>query len=459
MNPTPTPDAAYSDAIRRICDGEPPNGLDASTEGVLREAYQVAVDGWQRGGQKGAQDAVTTYLDANAAAAQAMGRATPTPWTEKTSPKTADYIRILEALGYTFAMNVCTDTVEVNGQPISDVQASKIRTQLRDLRYTHVNEAEDAWIACAYDRRYHPVRDFLRGLAWDGGDHIGALVSYMQADAGDLPTFLKRWLVGAVARAFEPGSCQNRMLVLDGDQGLGKSYLVRWLFTPIGRDELFIEGGINPSNKDHELRLISRWIWEVSELGATTTKADRDALKYFLSMRQVTVRKPYGHYDLVKPALASFIGTVNNIAGFLNDPTGNRRFMSVHLTAIDWGYTVLDATQIWAQAYALYRAGEPWELLPDEAAIADAVNETYKIADPLEDILARTYVLTENPMDFVSTVDIRSTLNLGGWRLPTPRAEAMAIAEVMRAWGLQSEKRTVRTGQPRETGYARIRAR
>lgn len=449
------------DAITRILEGEAPNGLDLSAHAhdALRECYVEVVEAWKRDGQLGAQKAATAYLKSNPAAQHAMSGASPVAWTGKASPKTADYVRVLEALGYSFQLNVCNDVVEVNSVPITDTQASKIRTQLRDLGYTHVHEAEDAWIAHAYDRRYHPVRDFLRGLSWDGVDHIGALLSYITADAGDLPTFLKRWLVGACARAFEPGSCQNRMLVLDGDQGLGKSYLVRWLFDAFGRDELFIEGGINPSNKDHELRLISRWIWEVSELGATTTKADRDALKYFLSQRQVTVRKPYGHYDLVKPALASFIGTVNNIAGFLNDPTGSRRFMSVRLTSIDWRYTSLDAKGIWAQAFALYKAGEPWELTPEEAAIADAVNETYKISDPLEDILQRAYKMTGEPGDFVSTVDIREKLNLNGWRLQTPRAEAMAIAEAMKAWGVESDKRTVRTGQPQERGYAGIRER
>ncbi len=459
MTTNPHTDTSTRDAIARILKGEPPNGLTPATGDVLAELYAEVVNAHAKGGTESAQKAAAAYIKANPAVQVAMSGDLPMPWTEKTSPKTADYVRVLEALGYDFRINVCNDVVEVNGVPIMDVQASKIRTQLRDLGYWRVHEAEDAWIAHAWDRRYHPIRDFLRSLSWDGGDHIGALVSYLQADAGDLPTFFKRWLVGACARAFEPGSCQNRMLVLDGDQGLGKSYLVRWLFNAFGRDELFVEGGINPANKDHELRLISSWIWEVSELGATTTKADRDALKYFLSLRQVTVRKPYGHYDLVKPALASFIGTVNNIAGFLNDPSGSRRFMSVHLTSIDWGYTALDAAQIWAQAYALYKAGEPWELLPAEAAIADAVNDTYKIADPLEDILQRAYRITDNASDFVSTVDIRDVLNLGGWRLPTPRAEAMAIAEVMKAWGVQSEKRTTRTGQPQERGYVGIRTR
>lgn len=365
----------------------------------------------------------------------------PLYWTEDYPPTTSDYVAALASIGYTFRLNVCDDRVEVNGEPISDVLRAKIRAQMRDLNYRRVNVLEDAWTAHAYDERYHPVRQFLNRLEWDGEDHIARLADFIEDENNYFHLFFRRWVVGAVARAFEERSCQNRMLILDGPQGMGKSYLVRWLASPLERPELYIEGPIIPDDKDSLIRLISAWLWEVSELGSTTRRSDRESLKYFLSMQQVTVRKPYGHYDLVKPALANFVGTVNNTAGFLDDPTGYRRFMSVHLVRIDWQYDdVLNPTQVWAQAKALYDAGERWELDSDEADLARHANEAYEIEDPLQDVLMRCYEVTQNPRDFVASVDIRETLNGNGWRLQSPRAEAMAVSDLFKRMGIDKGK-------------------
>lgn len=378
----------------------------------------------------------------------------PLYWDKEEVPTTADYIAALNSLGYSFRINVCNDVAEVNGEPMSDVRRAKIRSQMRDLNYRQVNVMEDAWIAYAYDQRYHPVRAFLESLTWDGRDHIGNLADFFMDEFGGFCLFLTRWLVGAVARAYEQHGCQNRMLVLDGAQGMGKSYFVRWLADPTGRPELFVEGPINPDEKDDKIRLITAWVWEVSELGSTTRRNDREALKYFLSQQWVTVRKPYGHYDLVKPALASFIGTVNNISGFLDDPTGYRRFMTSHLTAIDWDYANrVDPRQIWAQAKALYDEGEPWELLPEEAEQAQFANEQYEIEDPLDDLFTRHYEVTGDLTHFMATVDIKRVMNEAGWRLKSPRAESMAIADLMKRKRIERG----RHGPERERGYVGIK--
>jgi predicted P-loop ATPase len=384
---------------------------------------------------------------------------TPLFWDGEGHPKTADFVAALESLGYRFRLNVCNDQVEVNGEPMSDVKRSEIKSKMRDLGYRQTNVMEDAWIAHAAENSYHPVRQWLNGLKWDGRDHIHELSQYFDDELGFWPIFSRRWLIGAVARACEPHSCQNRMLVMDGAQGIGKSYWARWLASPIDRPELYIEGPINPEQKDDLIRLITAWVWEVSELGSTTRRADRESLKYFLSLQQVTVRKPYGRYDLVKPALASFVGTVNNVGGFLDDPTGYRRFMTVNLRGIDWDYsTAIDPSQLWAQAKTLYDAGEPWELNTEEAEMAAYANGQYEVADPLADLIQRFFEETGDPSDFVSVVDVRDTLNLNGWRLNKPRAEAMAIADVMKGWDGATSDRVSVNGN-RERGYRGVRRR
>lgn len=413
-------------------------GKDAERMNKIFRASGLYRDKWER----------DDYREHTIERAIEITKETYTP----SSPKTADYIAALERLGYTFRMNICNDMIEVNQEPMSDPIRSKIRSQLRDVGYDRVNIAEDAWVACAFDNSYHPVRDYLAGLKWDGKDTMGELVSHIQDDRHFLPVFLRRWLIGAVARAFEPNSTQNRLLALDGDQGIGKSFFVRWLAAPIGRPETFIEGPINPDDKDSLIRLMSCWIWEVSEIGSTTRRADREALKYFLSIQRVTARKPYGHYDIVKPALSSFIGTVNSVGGFLNDPTGYRRFMSAKVSLIDWNYTSLDANQVWAQAKALYDQGEPWDLIGEELRMAKESNIRYEIDDPLEDLITKLYKITGNSLGFVPTIRIIEDLHDCGWRIGKPRAESMAIAAAMKMLGVQKKPGT---SKPR--GYIGLR--
>ena len=176
---------------------------------------------------------------------------------------------------------------------------------------------------------------------------------------------------------------QNRVLVLDGRQDLGKSYFVRWLAGE--QREYHFEGGINPDNKDSKIRLINTWIWEISELGATTKRSDREALKSFISMEKLRERLPYGHHDVDKPALANFIATVNNNDGFLNDPTGSRRFMSCTLTEINWEYAdEVDVNQLWAQAKALFDDGETGRLNAEEREIANRLNAEYEMENPID---------------------------------------------------------------------------
>ncbi|RME05554.1 MAG: hypothetical protein D6803_08655, partial [Anaerolineae bacterium] len=340
--------------------------------------------------------------------------------------KTADYIKALERLGYRFRLNLCDNSVEVNGEEISDPLRAEIRTKLRDIGIREVNVAEDAYLAEAWQNRYHPVREYLNGLQYDGQDHIGRLAEFFDDEQGVFGIWIRRWLIGAVAKAMM--GVQNRMLILDGPQGIGKSYFVRWLGSAL--PNYYYEGPINPDSKDDRLLLTRKWIWEVTELGATTRRADREALKGFLSLQEVTIRKPYGRFPITKPALASFIGTVNNETGVLNDPTGSRRFMACTVTAIDWQYTkAVKVDDVWAQAFDLYIAGEPWELTADEKAQAEEINEYYTIEDPIQSAILKHFDVDPQRMDWwMPTIEIVQILEGKGYRWNSPRAGSMAVA-------------------------------
>lgn len=366
--------------------------------------------------------------------------------------KSSEYIKILKQLGYEFRYNICTNNIEVNGKPINDMMAAEIRSKLRDAQVDQVHIAEDAYIAVAWNNRYNPMRDYLQDLKYEGEDVISELASHFQDEHGVFPILLKRWLVGAVARVMQ--RCQNRMLVLDGAQGLGKDYFARWLASPMV--EYFHEGAIIPEDKDCRLRLMSTWIWNVSELGATTRKSDREALKAFLSLEMVRDRKPFGKFDIQGQAISSFIGTINNEGGFLSDPTGNRRFMTCRLVAIDWSYTRLDVNQVWAQAYDLYIHDERWDLSPDEISRVNEINSGYQIDDIVEQAILKYFKI--DPTDFtmwMSTIEIAEILDANGIKLGSQTQAAMAIGRAATSIGLRKMKRTDKKGN-RLNGYCGI---
>ena len=140
-------------------------------------------------------------------------------------------------------------------------------------------------------------------------------------------------------------------------------------------------------------------------------RADREALKAFLTTQTVRERKPYARYDMQGPAMASYIGTVNNEMGLLSDPTGNRRFMISHITGIDWDYTKLDVDQVWAQAFDLYLKNEPWNLDPNEVARANEINELYQVVDVVEETIKKHFEIdTAQTTWWCSTLEILDVL-------------------------------------------------
>ena len=383
------------------------------------------------------------------ARAKVLDQSQAQPQPRRRKVKSSEYIKALTDLGYAFRMNTLNDMVEVsvNGtwQTLSDPLAAKIRSQMRDKGWDSVNVMEDAYIADAYDRRYHPVRDYLETLQYDGGQHITALASHFTDKDGVFPVYLRRWLIGAVAKVREHE--QNRVLVLAGPQNIGKSFLVKWLGSVL--PGYYIEAPITPEDKDTHIRLASKWVWEISEFGSTTRKADREALKSFLTQSAITVRKAYGKLDMVKPALASFIGTFNDEGGVLNDPTGSRRFMATTIIGINWAYSErLDPNQVWAEANAAFLAGESGTLSQDEAQLATRYNERYEIDDPIEGLLKRYFMIEpDNPLAWTATDQILTTLETNGLRGGSTRQHSMALAAVMTKLGCERIRRANKNGQ------------
>jgi len=353
-------------------------------------------------------------------------------------PKTDDYLMAISASGVCLKLNTMSDRIELNdGSPITKIEEATILNRLRDYDMKDTARMRDAIKEGALRSKYHPVKDYLDTLLWDGECHFDALMRCLSMSSPSASVFWRKWLIGSVAKML--AARQNYMLVLLGAQGKGKSRLAEWL-CPLPR--LFYEGPINPDDKDSLIRLINNWIWEVAELDSTTKRSERSALKHFISTRTVKVRVPYGEYDTEKPAAASFIGTINEDGtGFLHDPTGNRRFAVVHLDSIDWSYTSIDRDQLWAEIYAAYLRGEDWELTPYEQEIQNEINSGHMMVSPLEELLLQYYTIDKTETErFTPTMEILerlTTLGLKGDQFK----QKMELTSILTKMGLKPEQR------------------
>lgn len=215
----------------------------------------------------------------------------------------------------------------------------------------------------AVKHSFHPVRNYLNALAWDGTPRLDTWLSYylgverLNAKApigGDYVDAIGRmFLISAVARIFEPGCQCDYALVLEGEQGNLKSSACTVLGGPWFSDHL---PDLHANEKDVSQHLNGKWIIEIPELSALL-KADAAAIKSFISRRVERYRRSYGRRDMFEPRQCIFIGTTNE-ATYLRDPTGGRRFWPVKVLSVDLAALRHDRDQLWVEAVHRYRQGE-----------------------------------------------------------------------------------------------------
>jgi predicted P-loop ATPase len=225
----------------------------------------------------------------------------------------------------------------------------------------------------------HPIREYLYGLKWDGVARLETLfIEYLCAeDSRYIREATKKALVGAVARAMEPGCKHDHVLVLVGPQGCGKSTALSKLGKQWFSDSLYTMNG----KEAYEL-LQGSWIVEMGEMAATK-RAELEQIKQFISKRADNYRSAYARRAEEHPRQCAFFGSTNDNE-FMRDSTGGRRFWPVPVAVTGKG-RIADMTDeiidgVWAEALALYQAGEPWyfddaELAEDAAAVQAAHTE------------------------------------------------------------------------------------
>lgn len=309
--------------------------------------------------------------------------------------------------------NDFTLNVEVGEVPWRHVPAPR---PIRDEDYTHVREwmqrhglkptaqeARDALILAARHHSYHPIRDYLHSLKWDGVDRLDEwMTDYFGVE--DIPyTRLigPKVLIGAVARIMDPGCQLDTVLVIEGDQGLLKSSAIKTLFDPeYTRDatDLFRQ------HNKMVLLMTGAWAIELAEFSAVL-RADESTVKGLITTRTDSVVLPYARSSTNHDRQCIFIGTLNpDESGYLKDRTGNRRYWPVFATRIDIANLRMMRDQLWAEALVRYQADEPWWLDREQEKLAVEARESRNVIDPWAEIL-KVRLQTEMVVDPMLAMD------------------------------------------------------
>ncbi len=242
------------------------------------------------------------------------------------------------------------------------------------------NFIHDAALAVAQENKFHPIIEYLEGLKWDGKKRIGNwLTEYLgTADTRYEQTVGELMLVAAVKRLYQSGCKYKTIVIIEGDQGAGKSPVCEIL----GGD-WYADMTLNVHSPDTVDSMRTKWIVEVSEMECTK-RAETQALKAFLSRQVDTCRLAYARASKDFPRHNIFIGTFNpdNTGGYLKDMSGNTRYLPVLIPEgkiIDLVKLKRDRDQLWAEALEIYKSNPEVPLfIKDREIMAMAERETEK---------------------------------------------------------------------------------
>ena len=297
-----------------------------------------------------------------------------------------------------------------NANQWTDTDDANLRVWLeKHYDITGKEKIADALTAVLTRHSYHPIRDYLNGLTWDGVPRLDRIIiDYMGAEDSELNRAMSRkHFVAAVARVFNPGCKYDYCLIMSGAEGIGKSTLLRVMGGKWFNDSITTLEG-----KEGMEQLRRAWVVELGEL-SSIKRSDVEQVKAHLSKQVDIYRAAYARRVLEHPRQCVFCGTTNE-ALFLKGDTGNRRFWVIPVVTElrkykDWSEAIRrDRDQLWAEAVHYYKQGEPLYLSEELEAQAKQRQQDFNDDndDPIVAMLDK-YLNTLLPVNW-DTMDIQA---------------------------------------------------
>jgi predicted P-loop ATPase len=330
------------------------------------------------------------------------------------------------------------------GEELQDEDFIKIKNYLvHNFRMEPTRERiREVVIQIAHENSFHPVKEYLETLEWDGKPRLdnwlitylgahGAPVEYLQAVG-------RKVITAMIARVMRPGVEFAHIMILEGEQRIGKSATAKILGRPWFSDTAF-----DIRDKDAKQTLSGVWVMEIAEL-AQFSRADVDLLKNFISSSVDRYRMPYGTTVQDYKRQCVFIGTTNN-TNYLRDKTGNSRFWPVRFGKgrLDRKKLEDDRDQLLAEAKFCYELGENlWMDTPELEKQAMAQQLSRLEVDEMEAPILKWII--ENKQDSFTIFDVLQSgiEELEGQK--TGRGLEMRIADCLKTLGYKHKRRMIK---------------
>jgi putative DNA primase/helicase len=337
--------------------------------------------------------------------------------------------------------------IEVEGELLTDDITGELAIWVNDYYgfEPSTDMVQKAILVVARRHAYHPVRDWLRSLEWDGVERLNGLAcDYLGAEDNELHSEIgRRWMISAVARAMRPGCKVDTCLILVGRQGIYKSTA----FRDLAGAAWFSDTPVPMGKKDALEQIQGVWIYELAELDSVR-RAEANSVKAFISALVDRFRPSYGRNAEEFPRQVIFVGSTNE-PEFLTDSTGSRRFWPMEVKEVFLELIRRDREQLWAEAVRAWQAGERWWLDGESERALVQQSERFQQSDSWADIIEGWLV---GKGGFVKTTDIlENALGLEDASKHN-RSAQMRVASIMGALGW-AKCREGRTRGPR--GYRR----
>lgn len=250
----------------------------------------------------------------------------------------------------------------------------------------------NGYIESNYTPRFNPIEDYIEHLGeWDGVDRIDALAGLVPTDNPNWAQLFRRWFLGMVAHwmDIETEHGNNTAPILIGKQGYRKSTFCRILLPPELRG--FFTDSLDFRTKQDAERYLTRFLLiNIDEFDQLSEKQFA-FVKHLFQKPVVNVRRSYSQTIAQQRRYASFIGTSNRM-DVLRDPTGNRRYICVEVTAPIRTDVAIEYGQLYAEAVQLIRKGERYWLNDEDEALLRQSNGDFEAQTPLELILQDTFM-------------------------------------------------------------------
>lgn len=209
------------------------------------------------------------------------------------------------------------------------------------------------------ERSFNPVKEYMENAKnnWDKRQRINQMLQvYLGADDKELISKIATmWLVGAVAKVYDPYVKFDYVLDLVGGQGVGKTSFLQ----KIG-GQWYTDAITDFANKDNYDIMLKHLIVNDDEMVASDRMSFAET-KSFISKTTLRFRKPY--MRRTQEFAKNFVlARTSNHVEYLKDKTGERRFLPVLAHNNQQKKHPMNMTpevveQIWGEAVTIYEKG------------------------------------------------------------------------------------------------------